>query len=108
MSRAGRRGGMEDVRGTCFFDLVRSLNYLQQRQAYPLVYVLENIFTRNMTDSRIREAERQIREFVGAPAVVDAVSTGSWAHRVRSLWINMLPASFLEGCASQHPQPPPM
>ena len=30
MSRAGRRGGMEDVRETCFFDLVRCLNYLQQ------------------------------------------------------------------------------
>ena len=91
---------MEDVRGTCFFDLVRCINYLQQRQAYPPVYVLENTFTGNMTDSRIREAERQIQEFVGAPAVVDAVSTGSLAHRVRSVWTNMLPASFAEGCVS--------
>ena len=30
--------------------------------------------------------------------MVDAISTGSWAHRVRSLWTNFLPATFLEGC----------
>ena len=87
-------GGMEDVRGTCFFDLVRCLNYLRERQAYPLVCVLENTFKGNMTDARIRQAERQIQKFVGAPAVVNAVSTSSWAHRVRSLWNNMLPQHF--------------
>ena len=106
MSRAGLRGGIEDERGTCFFDLVRCLNYLQERHAYPPVYILGNTFTGNMSDAKIRHAERQIQEFVGAPSVVDAVNTGSWAHRVRSLWTNFLPAAFLEGCAESAPQPP--
>ena len=70
--------------------------------------MLENIFTGNMTDARIRQVERQIQEFVGALAVVDVVNTGGSAHRVRSLWTNMLPSAFLEGCVPQDPQPPPL
>ena len=58
MSRAGRRRGMEDRRASYFFDLERCLKHLQERQAHPPVYILENTFAGNMSDARIRYAER--------------------------------------------------
>ena len=52
--------------------------------------------------------ERQIQEFVGAPAVIDAVSVEGREHRLRSIWTNILPAAFFEGCVNRDPQPPPL
>ena len=60
MSRVGRRRGMEDRRASYFFDLVRCLNYVEERQAHPPVYILENTFSGNMLDAHIRHAKRQI------------------------------------------------
>ena len=48
------------------------------------------------------------RRYASWLAVIDPPSVGSIAHRGRSIWSNILPAAFLEGCVSSDPQPPPL
>ena len=87
-SRVGHLRGLEEPRASHFFDLMRCLNYLQERQVYPPVSILKNTFAGSI-------AEPRVWEFVGAPAVVDAASVGFSAHRVRSIWSYILPAAAM-------------
>ena len=79
-----------DPRFKYFYDLVRIINFFQQDQVTPLIYILENTYPGEEYTEAVKKAGDLVQAFVGAPVVVDVADLGAAAHRVRLFWTNML------------------
>ena len=83
VSRAGRQRGAMDPRFKYFYDLVRIINFFQQDQATPLIYILNNTHPGERYTNAVKKAGDLVQAFIGAPVMVDAADLGAAAHRVR-------------------------
>ena len=96
VSKAGNQQGYKDEQFPYFFDLIRCINHLIKVQPYPPIFVLENTYPFDEFPKEIQDTTVLVKSFLGYPAVVDACSIGSNAHRVRCLWTNFIPPHILE------------
>ena len=107
VSRAGRCRGVEDPRFRFFFDLVRIINFFQQHQQRPMVYLLENTYREEdiNLNPHVKKAQHLVEAFLGPSVRLDSADMGSAAHRVRLYWTNMLPTEVLRHIMSQNREP---
>ena len=75
---------------------MRILNYFQQEQASPPIYLLENTYPGERLSKAVKVATDLVQSSIGAPVLVDAADMGSAAHRVRLFWSNMLQPAVLQ------------
>ena len=91
LSRAGQGRGFKDRRLKSFFDLVRVINWCQNKQqGHQVWYFCENTWPGTNVKEGVREAFEMIEMFLGRGALVDAADLGSAAHRVRFYWTNIV------------------
>ena len=96
-----------DPRFTYFYDLVRIINYFQQEQTSPMVYILENTYPGENCTLAVTKAGELVQAFLGAPVLIDDANLGAAAHRVRLFWTNMLPAAVLQAALPKLLPPSP-
>ena len=89
-SRAGSGEGFLDPRSRLFVELVRVMEILQQNQARPMGYVVENVFSGYDQRSKVILAWKLINQTLGDCVVLDAAQFGSYAHRSRAYWTNLI------------------
>lgn len=90
LSRAGKQKGLDGERSALFYPMIELLTHLQHVQSErPPAYLLENVAFLNDTDSS-KQAYEIICDFLGHPHVLDAAQFGSFAHRLRYFWTNMV------------------
>ena len=94
-SRAGKGEGLKDPRSGLFWELVRVLDEVAKTSPGACV-VVENVAGEEEGNERQREDWQVILQYLGQPAVLDAVSFGSYAHRVRAYWCNRVSATVLQ------------
>ena len=108
MSREGFKLGYKDERFPYFFDLIRAVNHLREIQTYPRVSVFENIYPLGELNQEVVDTTTIIKSFLGTPAVVDTVSCGSTAHRLRCICTNFITPQMLENASPDEPELPPL
>ncbi|CAM6115131.1 unnamed protein product [Calypogeia fissa] len=94
-TRAGRGKGLQDPRSGMFYEMLRVLWYLQEFQARPPTYILENVPVLGDTRAQVLASVHQVRFWLGPAVLLDAASVGSRAHRPRLWWTNLLPREVL-------------
>ena len=108
VSKAGQGKSYYDRRFPYFFDLIGAINHLIRVQKYPPVFSLENTYPFGDLVKEIRDTTTLIKSFLGFPAVADACSFGSTAHRVRCLWTNWISPDVSELAIPETPELPPL
>jgi hypothetical protein len=74
--------------------------------AHTIGYLLENVPAEfNYRSSQVRQDAVVIDEMLGAHVVTDAVQHGSYAHRVRALWTNIVNTRTLQAALNEHKPP---
>lgn len=100
---SGHGKGLEHEQSRLFWILLKLLSWWQTHQSRPLGYVLENV---HPLSNPIGQRDLQIiRHFVGMEICVDAASVGSYAHRLRLKWTNLMPAHQLQAAYNLIPRP---
>ncbi|CAM6104818.1 unnamed protein product [Calypogeia fissa] len=94
-TRVGRGRGLQDPKSGMFYEMLRVLRYLQEFQARPPAYILENVPVLGDTRAQVLASVRQVRVWLGPALLLDAASVGSRAHRPRLWWTNLLPREVL-------------
>ena len=96
-----------DPRLTYFYDLVRIINFFQQEQTSPMIYILENTYPGEHCPPAVGKARELVQAFLGAPILIDGADLGAPAHSVRLFWTNMMPAAVLQAALPKllHPIP---
>jgi hypothetical protein len=109
LSSAGGGAGLEGARSRSLFQLVRVLRALQLEQtACPPAFLIENTSFQLHPDARIRQQFTQVCRILGPAVLLDAVRFGSYAHRLRNFWTNLLPPAVLGAVSLQVQRPPGM
>ena len=103
-SRAGRGEGLQDPRSGLFWELMRCLDTLH-RTTPEVAVVIENVTGDEGETERQKGDWRAIVQQLGRPTVLDAVSFGSYAHRVRAYWGNCWSSTTLQQLAAQRDWP---
>ncbi|CAI5934949.1 unnamed protein product [Closterium sp. NIES-65] len=91
----GRGKGGEDHRAGLLEDLFRIMKWLQERQGR-VAYLLENLDLEGDSREPIRLVRDRIRGQLGEGVSCDAAGMGSYAHRLRIYWQNVVPAEQLQ------------
>ena len=104
-SRAGVGRGLADPRSGLFYELVRVLNQLQALNPRPFGYLLENVQSGDHPSEVVRTDFAVVQSYIGCAINVDAVAVGSYAHRLRSFWTNLLPASLFAAAVKMIKRP---
>ncbi|CAI7768626.1 unnamed protein product [Closterium sp. NIES-54] len=95
VSWAGKGKGEEDHRKRLMEELFRILEWLQERQGR-VAYLLENLDLEGDSREPIRLVRDRIRGQLGEGVSCDAARMGSYAHRLRRYWQNVVPAVKLQ------------
>jgi hypothetical protein len=100
--------GLQGNRSSLVFQLTKVIATLQQKAPENTVgYILENVPAElNYKSQQVRQDAVQLDCMLGAHAVTDAVQHGSYAHRVRALWTNIVNIGLLQ-TAFRNQKPPP-
>ena len=106
VSQAGYQQGIHDPRFRFFFDMVKIINQLQASN-HPLVYILENTYSRESISPSVQAAHDKVVSFLGAPILLDAADMESVAHRVRYYWQNCLDPVVLQAAMPKMMVPTP-
>ena len=104
-SRAGAGQGLDDPRSSLFWDLVRVTQWWFNHQSTPPGYIFENVPPLGDSRSKIVTDGHYICQILGPPTFVDAAALGSYAHRPRWLWTNLVPHQVMSLALSRVPQP---
>ena len=101
-SSAGKGLGLSDRRSSLFFDLVRIINCLEDIQlqtpnlgGHPFCYIFENVASQFDRRRHIRQDFQHIQHYLGKPVTLDAARHGSYAHRLRAIWTNLVDIQVL-------------
>ena len=105
-SRAGAGRGLDDPRSSLFADLIRLTQWWFTHQATPPGYIFENVPPLGDSRSKVREDGQYICQVLGPPTFVDAASLGSYAHRPRWIWTNLVPSQVLATALARVQRPP--
>ncbi|CAI7849114.1 unnamed protein product [Closterium sp. NIES-54] len=95
VSWAGKGKGEGDQRTRLMEELFRILEWLQERQGR-VAYLLENLDLEGDSREPIRLVRDRIRGQLGEGVSCDAARMGSYAHRLRMYWQNVVPAMQLQ------------
>ena len=110
MSTAGSGGGLRESNSVTFYPLARILAVLQllMDKDAPLAYILENTCAQfNHKHDTVRETDHPyICSVVGQPVPLDAVQFGSYAHRLRNFWTNLVDPAHLRATLPAVAPPP--
>ena len=100
---------MEDPRFRFFFDLTRIINFFQQHQQSPMVYLLENTYPGEdiNLNPHVKKAQDLVEAFLGPSVRLDSADMGAAPHGVRLYWTNMLPTEALRHIMPQNQEPEP-
>ena len=91
LSAAGAGRGLRDSRSNTFYDLLRIMGALQQLQPHkPPAYLLENTNMKHSTGEIQMADYPEICAAVSTPILLDAAQCGSFAHRLRNYWTNLV------------------
>jgi hypothetical protein len=106
VSRANRNPqGLWDARSHVFFDVVRIVQVLGQRQKTGVGYMLEHVATGGDDRPAVRQAEEYFRHVLGDAFQLDAARVGAHAFRVRRYWTNLALNRHFEGALEKVPMP---
>ncbi len=109
MSCAGPGTGLEGSRSGLFFDLMRVKGFLQcVAPPHRFAYVFENVVPdASWRAPHIKASDCAIlQDHLGPHVVCDAARMGSYAHRIRAFWTNVMPAHKLQSWIDAHDRPP--
>ena len=87
--------GLTDPRSQLFHELIRVLQTLQRMQEEPVGFLLENVHSCEDARPLVQAAWTTVTTTLGHPVILDAAQVGSYAHRVRAYWTNLLPRRWL-------------
>ena len=95
-SRASRKArGLQDPRSSVFLDMVHVLHQIT-RVGGDCGWVVENVDASDHPDLKVREEFNQVvKGVLGEGIAFDAVAVGSYAHRFRRFWTNLIPTTIL-------------
>ncbi|GAX85939.1 hypothetical protein CEUSTIGMA_g13355.t1, partial [Chlamydomonas eustigma] len=102
LSPAGsRRKGLQGSKSSTFYPLLSVLASLQRMRsscAFPLAYLIENTATQYAYGSSraMKDSFHELCAKIGSPVVLDAANVGSYAHRLRNYWTNLVSSSALQ------------
>ena len=88
MSRPFTGQGLDDHRSSLFADLMRLTQWWFTHQSTPLGYIFENVPL--LGDIRRKVNGEYINQILGTPTFLDVASLGSFAHRPRWFWTNLV------------------
>ncbi|CAI7826770.1 unnamed protein product [Closterium sp. NIES-54] len=95
VSWAGKGKGGEDLRTKLIESLFRILEWLQERQGR-VAYLLENLDLEGDCREPIQLVRERISRQLGKGISCDAARAGSYAHRLRMYWQNVVPVLRLQ------------
>ena len=104
-SRAGSGRGLDDPRSGLFADLLRLIQWWSTHQSTPPGYIFENVPPLGDTRTKVREDGVYIQHLLGPPTFVDAAALGSYAHRPRWIWTNLVSSALLTMALAQVRRP---
>jgi hypothetical protein len=104
-SRAGSGRGLDDPRSGLFADLLRLIQWWITHQSTPPGYIFENVPPLGDTRAKVREDGAYIHHLLGPPTFVDAAALGSYAHRPRWIWSNLVSSATLTSALAQVQRP---
>jgi transposase InsO family protein len=105
-SAAGKGLGADDSRDT-FLPVLQIIQWCQQLYPGRVNYLLENVTIRpEETREAVLADERRAHGALGVPFVSDATQLCSYAARVRSVWTNAAPVSYLRSALAVRRRPP--
>jgi len=104
-SRAGSGRGLDDPRSGLFADLLQLIQWWSTHQSTPPGYIFENVPPLGDTRTKVREDSTYIHHLLGPPTFVDAAALGSYAHRPRWIWTNLVSSSILTLALAQVQRP---
>ncbi|GAX81698.1 hypothetical protein CEUSTIGMA_g9126.t1 [Chlamydomonas eustigma] len=101
LSLAGSRKGLQGSKSSTFYPLLSVLASLQRMRssyAFPLAYMIENTATQYAYGSSraMKDSFHELCAKIGSPIVLDAANVGSYAHRLRNYWTNLVSSSALQ------------
>ena len=73
--------GLQDPMSSQFWGLICLMQWWFSHQPSPLGYMFENVPFLGDSRNKVLEGDHNIRQHLGPPIFVDAVSIGSYAHR---------------------------
>ena len=95
-SRAsGTAKGLRDPRTAVFVDVVRLVHRIIRHQGN-CAWLFENVDASDHPDLLVRqEFNEVVKGVLGQGCAFDAVAVGSYAHRYRRIWTNLIPTTLL-------------
>jgi hypothetical protein len=95
-SRASRRAqGLRDPRSSVFFDMVNLIHEITYTHGN-CGWLIENVDASDHTNALVRdEFNRVVKGVLKEGYAFDAVAVGSYAHRFRRFWTNLIPTTLL-------------
>jgi hypothetical protein len=95
-SRATRRAqGLRDPRSSVFFDMVNLIHEITYTHGN-CGRLIENVDASDHRDALVRDEFNQVvKGVLGEGYAFDAVAVGSYAHRFRRFWTNLIPTTLL-------------
>jgi hypothetical protein len=95
-SRASRRAqGLRDPRSAAFFDMVNLIHEITYEHCN-CGWVIENVDASDHNNRLVWEEYNQVvKGVLGEGYAFDAVAVGSYAHRFRRFWTNLIPTTLL-------------
>jgi site-specific DNA-cytosine methylase len=96
LSRAARRAqGLRDPRSAAFFDMVNLIHEITYEHDN-CGWVIENVDAIDHNNRLVGEEYNQVvKGVLGEGCAFDAVAVGSYAHRFRRFWTNLIPTTLL-------------
>jgi transposase InsO family protein len=98
LSPAGKGAGLAGSRSSNFYDAVRIVGALQQLQPMrPPAFIMENTAMQaSFGHTAVREKDfPEVCKILGEPVLLDAAQVGSYAHRLRNYWSNIMPSPLV-------------
>jgi hypothetical protein len=94
--RATRRAqGLRDPRSSVFFDMVSLIHEITYEHGN-CGWLIENVDASDHMNDLVKEGYNQVVKGVLGPGYAfDAVAVGSYAHRFRRFWTNLIPTTLL-------------
>ncbi|GAX73351.1 hypothetical protein CEUSTIGMA_g804.t1 [Chlamydomonas eustigma] len=101
LSLAGSRKGLQGSKSSTFYPLLSVLASLQRMRssyAFPLANLIENTATQYAYSSSraMKDSFHELCAKIGSPILLDAANVGSYAHRMRNYWTNLVSSSVLQ------------
>jgi hypothetical protein len=98
LSPAGLGRGLQGPRSRTFYPLVQVMQWAQQLCAVRPAHFIENAALEHnfQNPEMAMGALKEVEGVLGKPVILDAVRVGSYAHRLRSYWTNLVPAAWLQ------------